>query len=845
MTEDVVGQLALQLNLQTDSLSKQIRSAASGAQKTATSSFASVGKAAAGAFAAYFSVKAIVGFTKSCLSLGSDLTEVQNVVDTTFTSMSNQVNRFATDAMSQFGMSETVAKKYMGTLGAMSKSMGFTESASYDMASAVTGLAGDVASFYNMSTDEAYTKLKSIWTGETETLKEIGVLLTQTNLDQYALNNGFGKTTAQMTEQEKVMLRYQYTMSALGAAQGDFAKTSDSWANQTRVLSLRFDVLKATLGQGMISVLTPLIKYLNEFVAYLSKGAEAFTSFVQAITGTTPEASSNLSSMTTGALDTAAAVSSVGDAAEKTAKQIEKSLTGFDEINKISEPNDDSKSPKASSDNGVNAGALNTATDSLLKEKSTPKWLDNFKSKMSGLLTYTKKKLNPGIESIADTFKSTWKDIKSLKNPVVDWMNSKEMKKLGTTAMESLLDIVNMRLLTISNLFGTFWNNIFPVLNKFITVGLPVLTQFYTNWINLFTQLYTTLYTGLNTCITDMLGPLLSVMSDCFCGMIDSMAASWATFGQPIFDGLSEAVSNTADIFNVAWTGTFKPIFDHFIETLRAFLSEHIKPFADNVLGLIGELSTCILTLYNKCIAPVVSWVAQNILPLITPVINSMVDKAKIGIGWIVDSINSIVSVIRSVVRTVSRIASGDWKGAWQSFKDIFGNIWSSMTTLAKGPINIILGFINGLIDGAEKAINFVISGLNKLSFSVPGWVPGIGGKSFGVDISHVDFGGVPYLANGGYVKANTPQLAMIGDNRHQGEVVAPEDKLTEMAMQAVREANSSGMTAAILEVLKQILAVLKALDLDIVIDGKKLKDIIVAKINENTKSTGVCEILT
>lgn len=88
-------------------------------------------------------------------------------------------------------MSETVAKQYMGTLGAMSKSMGFSEQASYDMAEAVTGLTGDVASFYNLSTDEAFDKLKSIWTGETETLKSIGVLLTQTNLDQYALNNGF------------------------------------------------------------------------------------------------------------------------------------------------------------------------------------------------------------------------------------------------------------------------------------------------------------------------------------------------------------------------------------------------------------------------------------------------------------------------------------------------------------------------------------------------------------------------------------------------------------------------------------------------------------------------------
>lgn len=152
----------------------------------------------------------------------------------------------ASNAMTNFGLSELSAKKYMGVFGQMSNAMGITGQAALDMAEDVTGLTGDVASFYNLSTDEAYTKLKSIWTGETETLKDLGVVMTQTNLDQYALNNGFGKTTAKMTEQEKVMLQYQYVTSALSNATGDFVKTQDSWANQTRILSLRFEQLKAS-----------------------------------------------------------------------------------------------------------------------------------------------------------------------------------------------------------------------------------------------------------------------------------------------------------------------------------------------------------------------------------------------------------------------------------------------------------------------------------------------------------------------------------------------------------------------------------------------------------------------
>lgn len=117
---------------------------------------------------------AITKFASSCIELGSDLSEVQNVVDVTFTDMSGRIDAFAESAITKFGLSETVAKRYAGTLGAMAKSFGFTGDALYEMSTTLTGLTGDVASFYNISTDEAFTKLKSVFTGETESLKELG-----------------------------------------------------------------------------------------------------------------------------------------------------------------------------------------------------------------------------------------------------------------------------------------------------------------------------------------------------------------------------------------------------------------------------------------------------------------------------------------------------------------------------------------------------------------------------------------------------------------------------------------------------------------------------------------------
>lgn len=222
-------------------------------------------------------VDKLVDFGKQAVNLGSDLEEVQNVVDVTFTTMSDAVNQFAKDAAKTAGLSETMAKRYVGTFGAMADSFGFAEAEAYEMSTALTQLAGDVASFYNITQDEAMTKLKGVFTGETEALKELGVVMTQSALDAYALANGFDKTTSAMTEQEKVALRYQFVMDQLSSASGDFVRTSDSWANQTRVLQLQFESLSATIGQGLIGVLKPLVQFINDPVMpALQKMADGF-----------------------------------------------------------------------------------------------------------------------------------------------------------------------------------------------------------------------------------------------------------------------------------------------------------------------------------------------------------------------------------------------------------------------------------------------------------------------------------------------------------------------------------------------------------------------------------------
>lgn len=923
---DVVGQIALELGIDSSQIVNQLTGASNKAAKQATSIFSGMGKK----IAAGLSIAAFTKFTKDCLEVGSNVTEVQNVVDTAFKDLSGQADQWASNAMTNFGLSELSAKKYMGVFDQMSNAMGITGQAALDMAEDVTGLTGDVASFYNLGTDEAYTKLKSIWTGETETLKDLGVVMTQTNLDQYALNNGFGKTTAKMTEQEKVMLRYQYVTSALSNATGDFVKTQDSWANQTRILSLRFEQLKASLGKGFIALFTPILRGLNNVLAGLQKVADGFATFTQMLTGA--DISSSASAITglgDIASDTADNVSGIGDAASSTAKQIEKSLAGFDQIEKLSEPTDSS----SSSGGGTSSGGL--GIDTGVTAEST-----NVSSAISDMSSKVKKALEP-LKSISfDNLITSLDNLKESAQPLteklfsgLEWAWTNIFVPLATWTIEDALpafldvlsaglDVLNSALDALKPLWDWAWDNFLEPVAEW-TGGMIV---------DILKDLAAALE-GISTWISNNQGPF-----DAIVVTILAFAAAWKAVE------LAEFITNAGGVIGIIksltttlYACTIAKVADK-AETL-AICALYAKDFIVGIGQTIAKLASSAAAWVADTAAKVANtaataahtaatWlataattafgVAMSILT--SPITLVIAALAALGLGiyelvkhwdtvkeaagicwdWIVDKwqsagewfsgiwesitsafskfddwlqnifnmdfsksfgslgdiMNAYVANVKNIfgdiknifgglIDFITGIFSGDWEKAWNGIIDTFSGIFSLLADVAKAPLNLVIGFINGLITGVQSGINAIVRSVNKLSFKVPNWVPGIGGEDFGFHLPEADFSKIPYLAQGGYVKPNTPQLAMIGDNRHQGEVVAPEDKLLDMAQKAAAMASSAELLAEAISILKQILKILETLDLDIQLDGKSLKKYVVDKINEHTKQTGKCEIIT
>lgn len=669
------------------------------------------------AIAAAFSVKEIVAFGKEAIKLGSDLQEVQNVVDVTFTTMNEQVNEFAKNAAKTAGLSETMAKRYVGTFGAMAKSFRFTEEEAYNMSTALTQMAGDVASFYNLTQDEAYTKLKSVFTGETESLKDLGVVMTQTALDDYALRKGLGKTTDQMSEQEKVALRYQFVLEQLSGASGDFLRTSNSWANQTRLLTLQFDQLKATIGQGLINVLTPAIQMLNELLEKLQETADAFKTFTESVFG---DASGGVQSAVEGAADSAG---DLEQNIEKSVKEAKKLISGFDELNVMnSDSSGDSTGVIPIPGAGNPTGGNNTPTEA-------PQW-------MSALAEGIQKLVEP-LQEI--DFKPLKKEISGL---------APEFEKLAAI---------------ISGPLQWAWFNVLIPLSKWtIEEAAPESVNTFSVALSALSALLKPVYDGLLN-LYSSLAPIVTFIKGTVLVAFEKWQYSFSELSK-VFEEkgpeITDAISDIGDIVVYIWSG--------------------IEPILKLLRLLWGQ------------------------------VIGYMVDKSTAATSRLISRFSAIIDFIKFIFTAdleelfegIVKLIDGEIDyifGIMEAFFNFFGLEFDfeRLKEGFKGMINSVIGFLNKLISGVVSGINYVVDAINKLSFDVPDWVPGIGGKTFGFNLANVTAPQIPYLAQGAVIPPRAPFLAMLGDQRNGTNIEAPLATIEE-AVARVTGQQSEQMIAAL-----------------------------------------------
>lgn len=408
--------------------------------------------------------------------MASDLEEVQNVVDVSFGSMADEVEAFANTAVRSYGMSALTAKRMASTFMAMSNGMDIAQEAGKNMSLQLTALAGDMASFYNVGQDIAQTALNSIFTGETESLKKFGIVLTETNLEAFALSQGIKKSYQAMSQAEKVALRYNYVLNATKNAQGDFARTSGSWANQIRLLKEQWTQFLGILGSGLIKILTPMVKALNQMLASLISIGNAITKVFGGKTTNNMATTIKDSAGSAGDLD-----AGLGDANES-AKKLSRTIAGFDELNVLN-PKEEEKKPD-SGNTGSDIGAGNIA-DFKIDETQT----EGVKTRLEQFVKDCQEILNkwqstiPKLEINFDTekAKNNLQNIgKNLLDTIAGWgsfvitigidiANDLDIGRLGN----DILGLVE----AFTELASSITGAVVPALENFYNIGLSPLVQ--------------------------------------------------------------------------------------------------------------------------------------------------------------------------------------------------------------------------------------------------------------------------------------------------------------------------------------------------------------------------------
>lgn len=727
---DSVGQIGLDLVVNQNQFKQQM----AGIQGLA--------KKAGAALAAAFAVKKIIDFGAKCIELGSDLSEVQNVVDVTFPRMSKQVDDFAKNAITSFGLSETMAKKFTGTFGAMAKAFGFGEQAAYEMSTTLTGLAGDVASFYNISQDEAYTKLKSVFTGETETLKDLGIVMTQSALDSYALANGYGKVTAKMSEAEKVALRYKFVQDQLSLASGDFIRTADGWANQVRVLKLQFDSLKATIGQGLINVLTPVIQVINRIISKLMSLANAFKAFTEMVTGKkggggASAATAGMEAMAQSADKAGAAAGGAGSAAKKAAKDMKSVSTGIDELNII---NPETDSGSGGSGGGADGGY--SADEFDMGELDTSA-VDEMDSKYAGLIEKAKElknlfmagfKVGFGDTSVLDSMKES---IQNIKDSLTEIFTSPEVEQAANRFANILAINLGKIAGSAASIGASIADNLLGGISLFLQQNKDRVIEYIVSMFDIgsriaeisgnFSKALATVFSSLRSnSAKQITADIIGIFSEAFMGATELAG----TFATDVLDTITAPFVENADYIRTTLEDTFsavEPIFSTIkdlvaetFEKIGTTYDEHVAPMLATFKQGFTEIGTLLLDVYNTYFLPVLQNLSGRFVEFKDQYLSPLIDKflefggkvadavTKLWTGVIQPFIEWFITNVAPVIAACLQDAIDTFFGFWESVSGII----EGLLTALGGVIDFIVGVFTGDWSLAWEGIKEIFSGI-------------------------------------------------------------------------------------------------------------------------------------
>lgn len=689
---------------------------AGNARKSAFSLAGAIGKF----YATYWMVIRGLGLFRNAIDISSDLTEVENVVRTTFGNMEYKVNDFVQNSIQQFGMSELSVKQYASTFQAMGTAMdvggkqienanrflngatdgyiGLSDSMS-DVSLNLTKLTADMASFYDKDQADVAKDLQSVFTGMVVPLRKYGLDLTQATLKEWAMKNGMDADIKSMTQSEKAMLRYQYVLANTTAAQGDFARTADTWANQVRILKQNFQQLGGIIGGALINAFKPFLRTLNFVMQKVISFATTVTNALGAIFGWKFEVSGggvaeDWSDAASSADDLA---DSTGKAADNT-KKMKTNLLAIDELNVLNQ--DDSDTGSVGSGSGAGGAGGGAGSGGLVKTDTI--WKD-FESNIKDLYQlgeYIRDALIGAMESI--DWDSVYEKARNFGTGLAQFLNGLFAGSNGITlfgevgkTIASALNTVVYAALSFGKEFNfeQFGYNIADGINNFFaTFDFAALAETLNTWANGILKVASESITNIDwKKVFEGVGNVVFNLDASAIVEVALLSLTW---------------KNKTQILKTAGT-TLLNIFTGGITLTKVLVSLKKISFALPGTPAFDVVATSILDTIGECIKNLIPDWANRALSRI----GAGLVAGAVGGSWFPGVGTIAGAIIGAITGAISAIEI-DGQGILKIiFDKIFNfDLTSSMfdsarENFAKGGINIVLG----IIDGIAGVLDFVV----------------------------------------------------------------------------------------------------------------------------------------
>lgn len=688
-----------------------------------------------------------------------------------------------------------------GVFNTLLSGFGSVADRSYLMSKNLTQLGYDISSFFNISVEDAMQKLQSGVSGELEPLRRLGYDLSQAKLEQTALTLGIEKSVSAMTQAEKAELRYYAIMTQVTTAQGDMARSLDAPANQLRIFQAQLTQASRAIGNIFIPILQKILPIAIAVLRIVRELADAIAKlFHFKLTEIDYSGVGNLAS---GAEDAAAGF----DDATSAAKELKKSVMGFDELNILN-----GNTASGSGSAGVSGGS---GFDFELPEYG----FLNDVSKQADEVTQKLKNALPWILAIGSGF-AAWKLGPKLGLDLQKTIGLAVGIFGALTLVQNILDaIVNG--VTEENMTGMIFGMTLAVTGLYVALGpvaggitaivsgLAVLAVAFSdaeksgwNFQNQMLAIAGILAAGVGIGI--LIGSWIPLLIAMIAALLLSITTSTG-HGQELINGVKETLQGFIDFFAGIFTG----------DTERT--AKGIEGIFSGLKGIIGSVIDGIRDWLNGLLDWIDKKTNGKLKPLITgikAIVTAVFGNIKQTVGNIIDDIKTIFS---GLIKFISGVFSGDFDKAWEGIKDIFKGIWNTIIDLLNGAINIII-----------KGLNWLIKQMNKISFDVPSWVPFVGGKSIGVNIDYISENVLPRLAKGAVIPANDEFLAVLGDQTHGNNIEAPEGLIRKI----VREESGGSGEVHVTIVLDSV-------------TGKKLFETVVRENNAVVRATGASPLVT